>query len=323
MGRHYGANCDFDVDNCPVRISCAVSDPTFCCIQVLTMKSLKAAEPVPITVKDIHRAALKMYDTRPINGGTESDAAGDGMLPHASLDGIVRLLLLDLTPATIQKIENALWVWPHRISLAGDVRSAIEIGKNENPDALIMTADASDRQARVRQEFPDAAIIVVTRDTDAAHMQKLYAKGADLVLQLDDLQRPTLYDLVVRAKPRSRGTDTNALVEHTGMPIPWSCSRMLGCIVCDVSGSIIAANRHLANTLGYASVARLTEKNVPVDILAMRSSWTTWKSVAGDTAAYLHLSESLRTQHGERLNAQVELFAAPHWPSKIQAVFVF
>ena len=96
---------------------------------------------------------------------------------------------------------------------------------------------------------------------------------------------------------------------------------MIGALACDISGTIIDTNQCLIKWLGYASRNVLVGRCLWLDVLASRRDWLAWKKVGGDTTAFLHQDTRLVTQNGQILTAAAEVFAAPSFPSHLQAVF--
>jgi PAS domain-containing protein len=106
------------------------------------------------------------------------------------------------------------------------------------------------------------------------------------------------------------------------MPLPWRESSMIGALICDISGTIIDANYFMSKCLGYPEMDSLLGKCVWRDLLSSRADWSPWKEVAGDMTALLHQSIGITAKNGQILWMNVEVFAAPSFPSHLQAVFV-
>jgi PAS domain-containing protein len=97
---------------------------------------------------------------------------------------------------------------------------------------------------------------------------------------------------------------------------------MIGALICDITGSIVDANRALATWLGYPTTDELRARNVLHNLLSNRSDWEYWTQVAGDTSAIFHQEAGIAARNGQILWMQSDVFAAPNHPSYLQAVFV-
>ncbi len=53
-------------------------------------------------------------------------------------DDLIRILVLDHERETLERLENALWVWPHKVANAKSVDEAVEMCRHLKPTALIV-----------------------------------------------------------------------------------------------------------------------------------------------------------------------------------------
>ena len=106
------------------------------------------------------------------------------------------------------------------------------------------------------------------------------------------------------------------------MPLPWRESKIIGALICDISGTITDANDCIARWLEYSNADALLGKCVWRDILNSQADWSAWKNIAGDLTALLYQSITIKAKTKQLLWMKVEVFAAPNSPSHLQAVFV-
>jgi CheY-like chemotaxis protein len=239
---------------------------------------------------------------------------------------LVRLLVLDNHPRTSQQLENALWIWPHRIAVARDGEEAINMCQHLEPAALIVALDfPSDHAAGIvgalRDELPKTVIIAIGTTVDTANPGRVLELGANAVLTREELQRPTLHDLLIRLRPQPPDDLEKVVLAEIAMGLPWRDSQIVGALICDIRGTITTANECLSGWLDYPGAAALCGKNVWQDILNCRGDWVSWKSVAGDMTALLHQSVTVKARNEQLLWMNVEVFAAPDSPTHIQAIF--
>lgn len=242
-------------------------------------------------------------------------------------NALVRVLVLDDDPGTPQLIENALWTWPHRIAMAGCAADAITMCRHLEPAALIVSLDfAADRSqtviAALRNELPNTVIIAFAASADAPNRGTLLDLGANAVLTREELQRPTLHSLLMRL--RQEPVNGVVPVTRTDAPLglPWRESKIVGSVICDISGTVKAANACLAVWLGYPQASSLLGKCIWRDLLSSPADWSAWKTVAGDMTAIVQCSAAVRARNKQLLWMEIEVFAAPNSPTEIQAVFV-
>ncbi len=240
---------------------------------------------------------------------------------------IVRLLVLDKNPTTPQIIENALWVWPHRIATACDAQNAVDMCQHLEPAALVVSLDFPSENGvsiirSLRNKIPDAVIIALGTAGQASNPGPILDMGANAVLTRDALQRPTLHDLLMRLQPQPANLDSREGEADCSMPLPWRESQIVGSLICDIRGIVTSANECLASWLDYPKPSALAGKYVWRDILNCPNDWAPWKSVAGDMSALLHHSVTVKARNEQLLWMNVEVFAAPNSPTDIQAIFV-
>lgn len=260
--------------------------------------------------------------------GTASIRRIDSQSPIGVDDNaLVRILVLDDDPGTPQLIENALWTWPHTISMAGCAADAITMCRHLEPAALIVSLDFSaDRSqtliAALRSELPNTVIVAFTASAETPDRSTLLDLGADTVLTREELQRPTLHGLLMRL----RQEPVNGVVPVTRadvlLALPWRESKILGSLICDSGGTVTAANECLAAWLGYPQASSLLGKCIWRDLLSRPADWSPWKTVAGDMSAVVQCSTAVRARNKQLLWMDIEVFAAPNSPTEIQAVFV-
>lgn len=247
--------------------------------------------------------------------------------PPEDHEGPMRLLILDPSPRTLDQIQNALWMWPHKIATADSVKSGVAQCQRLNPAAVFIANDFPDSSngdalAKLRAQLPDTPIIAITSIPGAANTSETLKRGADAVILRGELERPTLHNLLTQLRDMFRPADTESPVRQRGLGLPWRNSRMLGCLVCDVNGTVIDANACLAGMLDYSARTDLLGKCMWRDILQSPVDWKGWKSVAGDLGQVVLRSTTVRTAGGQARAMLVEVFAAPESPSHLQMTFV-
>ncbi|MDX1508830.1 MAG: hypothetical protein R3358_11165 [Woeseiaceae bacterium] len=239
---------------------------------------------------------------------------------------LIRVLVIDDDTEIVGQIENALWVWPHKITYASSVDDAVRLCKHLMPTAILVALDGSTSiRARavpaLRRRLPAAPIIGVVSPRQYAEPGKFLDQGADSLLLREDAHRPTLHDLLTSVRRARESSGQPARMERPELALPWRDSRMLGALICDIGGSIVDANQMLATWLGYADADDLRGRNVPRHVLANADDWPDWVQVAADTDALFHQQANIETRNGQQLWVELEVFAAPRHPSHLQAVF--
>jgi PAS domain-containing protein len=249
-------------------------------------------------------------------GGTDRSTAGP-----------MRIVVLDDGGDTVERIENALWVWPHKLLTAAHIEEAIGLSEQEPPAAILISIDSNKiREAKsipaLRRRLPKVPIVAVVSQHQAASSRRYFEQGADALLLREDVDRPTLHDLISGlASIRNNSPAAGRRCPPFELARPWRQSEIVGALVCDAKGTVLDANGTLAGWLGYADAEALRGRSLPREVLADRNDWVCWIQVAGDTAAFLRSELSLVTRDGRMLRLVAEAFAAPDSPSLIQAVF--
>jgi PAS domain S-box-containing protein len=241
--------------------------------------------------------------------------------------GLMRILVLDDDSEIIGQLENALWVWPHKLTQTANVKDAVRLCQHLIPSAILVAVDRYKASVTksipaLRRRLPTVPIIAVVSRKQFVVPGKFLDQGADALLMRDNAYRPTLHDLIISVR---RDPDTAKTATRTRVPVlalPWRQSKMLGALICDVTGSIVDANRSLATWLGYPNTDELRGRNVLHDLLKNRDDWISWKQVAGDTSAIIHQETAIAAKNGQVLWTKIEVFAAPSRPSHLQAIFV-
>ena len=241
--------------------------------------------------------------------------------------GLMRILVLDDDREIIGQLENALWVWPHKLTQTANVKDAVRLCQHLTPSAILVAVDRYKASVTksipaLRRRLPTVPIIAVVSRKQFVVPGKFLDQGADALLMREDAHRPTLHDLLVgvQRSPDAVKTATRAHVPE--LALPWRRSEMLGALICDVTVSSVDATRSLAKWLAYPNTEELRGRNVLHDLLKNRDDWISWKQVAGDTSAILHQETAVAAENGQVLWTKIEVFAAPNYPSHLQAVFV-
>lgn len=241
--------------------------------------------------------------------------------------GFVRILVLDDDTEIISQLENALWVWPHKVSLVANVEEAVRLCQHLVPSAILISVDRNKINKTIsitalRRRLQRVPIIAVVSQRQFVAPGKLLDQGADALLKREDAHRPTLHNLLMSVQRNPDDAASATRIHIPALALPWRQSEIIGSLICDITGSIVDANRTLATSLGYSSVDDLRGKNVLRDLLINRNDWIDWKLVAGDTSTVRHKDSGVVARNGQILSMQVEVFAAPNHPSHLQAVFV-
>lgn len=239
---------------------------------------------------------------------------------------LLRVLVIDDDTEIVGQIENALWVWPHKITYTSSIDDAVRLCRHLTPSAILVALDGSTSNRvravpALRRRLPAVPVIGVVSPRQYAEPGKFLDQGADSLLLREDAHRPTLFDLVTSARRKRESSSQPLRKEAPELAMPWRESRMLGALVCSISGIIVDANERLATWLGYSGPDTLRGRNVRQHILANTNDWSTWTQVAADTDAIFHQQTSIETMSGQHLRVELEVFAAPRHPSHLQAVF--
>ena len=242
-------------------------------------------------------------------------------------DGLIRILVLDHERETLERIENALWIWPHKVAHANSIDEAVKMCRHLTPTALVAGIKFAGRYntntiTTLRKHLPQVPIVALGSRLDTEMPGNILNQGADAFLPREELHRPTLHDLLRRIQrvPESSKVMDFPLVPE--MSLPWRESKIIGALICDIAGTIIDANDCIARWLEYSTEDALIGKSVCRDILNSQADWSAWKKIAGDTAALLYQSTTVKARNKQLLWMKVEVFAAPVSPSHLQAVFI-
>lgn len=241
--------------------------------------------------------------------------------------GLIRILVLDHERETLERLQNALWMWPHKVARARSVKEAVRMCQHLAPTALVAGTQFPGNQSGstislLRKELPQVPIIALGSSSDGDRPGQVLDQGADAFLPREELHRPTLHHLL---KQIQRSPNPDKALDFPLTPklsLPWQESKIIGALICDISGIITDANDCFAKWLMYSDKDALLGKCVWRDMLHSRADWLAWKKTAGDISALLHQSTDITAKNGQILWMKVEVFAAPSFPSCLQAVFV-
>lgn len=241
--------------------------------------------------------------------------------------GLMRILVLDDDSKIIGQLENALWVWPHRVAVTVNVEDAVRLCQHLTPSAILVAVDRDEASETtsipaLRRHLPDVPIIAVVSRKQFVTPGTFLDQGADALLMRDDAHRPTLHDLIISVRHDPDTVKTTTRIHAPVLALPWRRSEMLGALICNVTGLIVDANHSLATWLDYPNTDELRGRNVLHDLLKNRDDWISWIQVAGDTSTIFHQETSVAARNGQMLWMKIEVFAAPTHPSHLQAVFV-
>ena len=242
-------------------------------------------------------------------------------------DGLIRILVLDHERETLERVENALWVWPHKVANAKSVDEAVKMCRHLKPTALIADINFAGSHSgntitTLRKHLPQVPIVALGSRSDDVTPGNILDQGADAYLPREELHRPTLHDLLRRIQRAPESIKALDFPVSPQMSLPWLDSKIVGALICDISGTIIDANHCIARWLEYSNAEELIGKKVWCDVLGSQAAWSAWKTIAGDMTALLYQSTSVKAKNKQLLWMQVEVFAAPSSPSHLQAVFV-
>ncbi len=240
-------------------------------------------------------------------------------------DSLIRILVLDHERETLERLENALWIWPHKVANANSVDEAVTMCQHLTPTALIADikfASSHSTITTLRKHLPQVPIVALGSSSDNETAGSVLDLGADAVLPREELHLPTLHDLLQRIQRAPESIKALDVPVGPQMSLPWRDSKIVGALICDITGAIIDVNHCIARWLGYSNAEELIGKYVWCDILDSQSDWSAWKKIAGDVATLLYQSTTIKAKNGQLLWMELEVFAAPSFPSHLQAVFV-
>ena len=240
---------------------------------------------------------------------------------------LIRLLVLDRDAKTPEQIENALWIWPHRIATAQSVGQAVKMCHHLAPTAIFASLDFSSPGrfsviSALRSELPKAVIIALDAADDHSDPRAAFRLGANALLHREDIQRPTLHNLLMSLQEMPEVEGARDIPAQSSMPLAWRESQIIGSLICDISGTITSVNQCLANWLDYSTPNLLLGKSVWRDIMETPDDYAAWKQIGGDVNSVLHHPISVKSKTKQLLWMKVQVFAAPSAPSSLQAAFV-
>lgn len=250
----------------------------------------------------------------------------NSLVNHDIASGLIRILVIDDDSELLDQLENALWVWPHKIVPTATVEDAIRLCRHLTPSAILVSVDADKSSETrsvpaLRRRLPTVPIITLVSPGQYIEPGRFLDQGADALLLREDAHRPTLHDLLISVQRNPDSEPRAARVNTPELALPWSQSEMLGALICDITGSIVDANAPLASWLGYSNPDDLRGRNVLRNLLTNRDDWARWIQVAGDTSAIHSENTGVIARNGQMLWVRLEVFAAPKHPSYLQAVF--
>ena len=220
----------------------------------------------------------------------------------------MRILVLDRHPMTLGHIVPAFGTWPHKVISVASVNDAIRWCRWFAPTAVIVPLGFPDTDdaatiSTLRAGLPSVPIIALGAAADYPKLGAVLDQGADAFLSREDLEQPNSLGLVTRIQQSPR-------------------TERVGALVCDINGIIIVANECLADWLRYPSSQSLLGKCVRRDLMHCPDNWRAWAIIAAGLAVSLHQLIPIKTQNGQLLRMQVEIFAVPGSSTRLQAMLV-
>jgi PAS domain S-box-containing protein len=238
---------------------------------------------------------------------------------------LIRILVLDNERETLKRLENALWIWPHKVANAKSVDEVVTMCQHLAPTALIVDINFAASHSTIttlRKRLPQVPIIALGSRSDDETAGSVLDLGADAFLLREDLHPHTLQDLLQGIQRAPESIKALDVPVHPQMSLPWRDSKIVGALICDITGAIIDVNHCIARWLGYSNAEELIGKYVWRDILDSQTDWSAWKEIAGDMETLLYHSTTVKAKNGSFLWMELEVFAAPSFASHLQAVFV-
>ena len=240
----------------------------------------------------------------------------------------MRILVLDRNMRALEQIGRTLWVWPHLLTAAKSVEEARELSRSFSPTIVIACIDFLNKSSNsgdisLRDVFPNIPVVALGASSDYAELGALLGTGADALLTYENLSRSNLHSTLTHIQQVPQAINGEIASAVTLLPIPWQNSRIVGTLICEVDGTIVAANDYLATWLEYSGAQALVGKSVQGDILHNPEDWNTWPDTAGCLTSYLQQTITVKSNNQQHLRARVEVFAAPDLPTRLQAMFVY
>ena len=220
----------------------------------------------------------------------------------------MRIMVLDRHPKTLGYIVPAFGMCPHKVISAASVNDAIRWSRSFAPTVVIVAfdfphTDGTAMISTLRAGLPSVPIIALGAASNFPKLGTVLDQEADAFLLREDLEQSNLLSLVTRIQLRP-GTEK------------------VGALVCDINGIIIVANECLADWLRYPGSQSLLGKCVWRDLMYCPDDWRAWASITAGLTVSLHQLITIKTQSGQRLLMQVEIFALPGAPTVLQAMLV-
>ncbi len=237
----------------------------------------------------------------------------------------MRILVLDRSPETLEKIARTLWVWPNQLTSVKSLDEAIRSARIFSPTIVLASIeffrqDAANSIRVLRDSLPDAPFIALGASSNPAEMAALLGKGADAFLSYEDLVRYNLHNILTRVQRIPRTAVVKKTLAMIRLPIPWHNSRIVGAFICDVDSTIIAANECLADWLEFPGARSLVGKSVRRDLMQNPDDWNAWTDIAGDVTASLQQTIGIKSNNQRLLHMRAEVFSAPDSPTRLQAM---
>ena len=228
--------------------------------------------------------------------------------------GVVQVILLGYDAGTAEAIDKALWMYSHRVLVAGSTEQAIRMCSSVLPDALVVATDDTDgnRQyiAEIRYALPSVSIIALSSRSGSPTHHELLGQGADAVLYRDRASIPVLNNVLGRLRLCKGEINWPCIFPPPRLPSAWQNTDVVGALVCDISGKVIDANRLLASWLGYASPTPLIGKLAWRHLLYCVKSWPEWREVTDQLIQFSPSSATVRGPGGQVLTMRIDVFSA-------------
>ena len=117
-------------------------------------------------------------------------------------DSLIRILVLDHERETLERLENARWIWPHKVANAKSVDEALKMCRHLMPTALIVAVDFADDHngstiTTLRKHLPQLPIIALGLSSDKVTMDNARDLFANSFLPREERLCYPLHDLVL------------------------------------------------------------------------------------------------------------------------------
>ena len=239
----------------------------------------------------------------------------------------MRILVVDPDPRTVEQINDVLWVWPHKVAFTESVAEAIHVSGEFSPSIAIVAIDfpltiSGTSISALQVDLPKIPIIALGVAANYAQLDTFFEQGAAGFLQRKDLHRNTLHNFLAKIQLGSQNDRARQSPTPIELSQPWRDSQLIGALICDIKGTIIAANGFLASSLDYADIPSLLGKNVRSDLMHCPDDWDACTCIAGDLSALLHQPVTIRTQLEQLLPMEAEVFAVPESPTLLNILLI-